>query len=123
MQYTPQEISYIDRAMQSPLEFNVSEANIKNVWGRAQSFIGQYSELKLQIVTDYVIQTYSPKEHEIEYGYSIVKKPTQDGYQVVVECSCGNPYCTKEVLQNAHIVAYYIKTGIEPPTPSRILNR
>lgn len=101
---------YVKKMKNFPLEFIIEKNDEKNAWGRAQSWIGKYSSMKLQTATDYIIQTYNPPEGELKFGYYITKTPLDKGIQITVKCICGKsfPYL---IERNAHILSYYIKTG------------
>lgn len=123
---TPDERLYMEKVRAQPLEFEISEIEAKTAWGRAQSFIGQYSSMKLQIVTDYVIQTYNPTfdAYRRNFGYYVTKTPIGNNVKISVQClgeppktEYGEPFPTIEL--NAHILAHYIKTG-ELPFPQLI---
>ena len=45
--------AYLDRAMASPAEIIVTKAKSEEAWGRAQSFIGRFSDMKIQVGTEY----------------------------------------------------------------------
>jgi hypothetical protein len=110
---SPDEQSYLNEAQACPLEFYVPKTDAEDAWGRAQSFIGQYSSMKLQTVTDYVIETYNPRMSDVAYGYSVTKTPMNDLVRISVRCFCGNFLEGDNTSTNAHILAYYIKTGNE----------
>ena len=40
------------------LSFIVSKEDSGNAWGRAQAFVAQHSSMKIQTVSDYVVQTF-----------------------------------------------------------------
>lgn len=110
---TPEAQEYLNKAREFPLEFNISKEEEYNAWGRAQSFVGTYCPMKLQIISDFVIETYNPSENR--YGYHIIKTPTNNKLQISVQCTPGE-YASKEIANDyAHICAYFIKTGIAPP--------
>lgn len=123
---TPEESLYMEKVRDQPLEFEISESDVKTAWGRAQSFIGQYSSMKIQIATDYVIQTYNPTFDGLNrsFGYYVTKTPMGDNAKISIRCLGeppntfdGKPFPTVEL--NAHILAHYIKTG-ELPYPHLI---
>jgi hypothetical protein len=121
MRLSPDEESYISMVNQFPLEFTVPKSETADVWGRAQSFIGKYSSMKLQNATDYIIQTYNPGGNDVAFGYSVTKTPLKNEDQITVQCNVGNMFASSDAHLNAHIFAYYIKTG-ELPYP-RLINR
>jgi hypothetical protein len=69
--------------------------------------------MKLQVTTDYVIQTYNPNQNDagIEYGYDVTKTPSGADVQFDVQCSTNNMFEGGQAAQNAHILAYYMATG------------
>jgi len=116
---TPEQRTYLDEVKKFPLSFTISKSKNDVLWGRAQSFIAQYSSMKIQIATDFVIQTYNPPGSEVKYGYSVTKTPENDNFRIIVKCFCGNPLVINSVRKNAHIFSYYLKTG-ENPYPKLI---
>jgi hypothetical protein len=111
MKLTSEEKQYVDEVKQFPLEFEIDKKDDKDAWGRAQSFIGKYSSMKLQIVSDYNLQTYNPTGAEVQYGYSVTKTPAGTKEQISVDCQVGNIFKKEDAKMNAHILAYYISTG------------
>lgn len=103
--------AYLERVKSFPLEFTIAWSEADEAWARAQSFIGKFSPTRLQIVTNFVIQTYEPMGCSDDYGYSIIKTPMGDKFQIIVECTTGNTLMRPYADTNAHILAYYIKTG------------
>ena len=88
---------YVDQAKTQPLEFLVPKDSAADVWGRAQSFIGRFSDMKLQIVTDYVIQTYNPQG--LTFGYSVTKAPSGGSSQFNVQCFTGNMFASDSLVE------------------------
>lgn len=119
VELSPGEKAYLQKVNATPLVFSVERSKGDDAWGRAQSFLGRYSSMKLQIATDFVIQTYNPTEDEVDFGYSVTKTPIGDNFEFQVGCSCGNMFGGSEARRNAHILSYYIMSG-ELPYPSMI---
>lgn len=111
--------AYLERAKSFPFEFIIPKSEADDAWGRAQSFIGRFSSTKLLTVTDFVIQTFDPMDCSDEYGYSVIKTPMGDHVLIAVGCMVGNTILWPKANKNAHILAYYIKTG-EFPYPELI---
>jgi len=113
--------SYVTRAEQSPLTFKVSKEREEEVWGRIQSFIAKYSSMKIQVATDYVIETYNPSKIEVRdpkwpganFGYEAIKTPMGDEVEFEVKCVTGDPSKYYELIAgyNAHYLAHYALTG------------
>lgn len=120
---TPEQLSWLASVNQEPLEFDVTKEKAAELWGKAQVWITQYSSMKIQIATDYVLQTFNPPsgQHEYtpKYGYTVTKAPQGEGFHVAVECSYGgfvNMFHNDSqdralAVQNAHIFAHYLRTG------------
>jgi hypothetical protein len=111
LKLTPEEQTYLEKAKAFPLEFTIPKSEADEAWGRAQSFIGRFSSMKLQTVTDFVIQTYNPGSGDVDFGYYVTKTPMGDKVQITVQCNTGNMFAGADANTNAHILAYYIKTG------------
>ena len=111
LKLTPEERTYLEKAKAFPLEFTIPKSEADEAWGRAQSFIGRFSSMKLQTVTDFVIQTYNPRSTDVDFGYYVTKTPMGDKVQITVQCNTGNVFAEEDANNNAHILAYYIKTG------------
>ncbi len=109
---SPEEQVYLDKVNAFPLKFIISKSEEKDAWGRAHSFIGQFSSMKLRTVTDSVLRTYNPAVLYVKFGYYVTKTPLEgDAIQIYVRCNTGNVFASGEAKTNAHILAYYIKTG------------
>lgn len=113
---------YVERAMQMPLTFKVSREKEEEVWGRIQSFIAKYSSMKIQIATDYIIETHNPTktiELNPKYGYKAIKTVVGNEVEFKVECFAGETDLGKagykfnqmKADHNAHILACYALTG------------
>lgn len=117
---TPLQI-YVTKAKQTPLTFKVPKEKEEEVWGRIQSFIAKYSSMKIQIATDYIVETYNPLKIEVgdpkwpgaNFGYEAVKTPMGNEVEFEVKCSTGDPskYYERIANHNAHVLAYYALTG------------
>ena len=108
---TPEELAYLERVMACPLTFVIPANETELTWGRIQGFLGKYSSMKIQTVTEYVIETYNPVESEVDFGYSIVRTPVEEGVEIAIRCVTGNMFCRREADLNAHILAHYARTG------------
>ena len=113
--------SYVMRAKQTPLTFKVPKEKEEEVWGRIQSFIAKYSSMKIQVATDYVVETYNPLKIEINdpkwpgvnFGYGAVKTPMGDEieFEVKYSVSDSSGYYKLIAGYNAHFLAHYALTG------------
>ena len=104
---TPEEKSYLDRAMAQPLTFTVKSEDSNRLWGMAQAFIGKYASMKIESASDYVIETYNPVESR--FGYRVIRTPKKDGDEFTITCLY-TAFLVKDAEQNAHIFAHYLLT-------------
>jgi hypothetical protein len=123
------------KAMAQSLTFEVPKADAIDAWGRAQTFVAQHSTMKIQLLSDYVIETYNPVFDPqtdagfgtmiMKYGYTITRNALGDKMRFSVECK-GTPsgYGAKQIAatadRNAHLAAHFIKTG-ELPYPELVI--
>jgi hypothetical protein len=106
------EATYLEKAMATPLTFSITKEKAEEAWGRINGFIGQYSSMKIQTASQYIIQTYNPSD-TIHYGYSANRAQKGDEYEFSVSCFSGGGFggVKKIPNQNAHILAHYALTG------------
>jgi hypothetical protein len=110
----PGDRACLDSIKMQPLEFDMNKEESTDAWGRAQSFVAQYSSMKIQIATDYVIETYNPVSRStlVAFGYHITKTPIGGSrVRVMVKCSSDNMFAGDMARVNAQILAYFIQTG------------
>lgn len=106
------EAIYLEKAMATPLTFSVAKEKAEEAWSRINGFIGQYSSMKIQTASQYIIQTYNPSD-TIHYGYLANRAQKGDEYEFLVFCFSGGGFggVKKIPNQNAHILAHYALTG------------
>ncbi len=105
--------NYLDRASVFPFEFIISKDEDEGTWKRAQSYIGLYSSMKLQVATDTILETYNPVG--VRFGYRVVKTPLPDDtFRISVTCTSGNMFAIRDAERNVRIFSMYIKTGELP---------
>jgi uncharacterized lipoprotein len=115
---SPEHAAYRSEAMAHPLTWTMPKAAAADAWGRAQTWIAQHSSMKIQIATDYVLQTYNPDSEgwATKYGYNVSASPAGESVQITVTCTSGTPYRDEQIAVNAHLLAYYMSSG--KPTPA-----
>jgi len=121
IQLSDEEQAEWGRAMDTPLTFIVSREQSLETWDRAQEFIGRYSSTKLRSTTDSLLVSYDSPTYQnvppaesgsaIHYGYSISRSRDPEGVRIGVQCISTSKLGEKSADQNAHIAAYYIRTG------------
>ena len=108
---TPEQQAYVDAMMVEPTRFTIPADSSDAAWGRAQAFVGRYSDLKIQTATDYVIQTYSPTGQNVTYGFNITRTPLARGHEFAVDVAAGNMFMGKQARMIAGMASRFIRTG------------
>ncbi len=67
--------------------------------------------MKIQIATEYVLQTYNPPKNEMNFGYSVTKTVINDSISYSVDCFSGSAMARSISSRNAKILSHYIQTG------------
>lgn len=115
IQLTPDQQAFVYRAMQQPIPVVVAKDKAEEAWGRIQSFIAQYADMKIQIATDYVIETYNPLHHE--FFYKAIKTPKGNTVEFILQCEKASIDMTSidktkaKCDRNVHLWALYAVTG------------
>jgi hypothetical protein len=109
-----QEQKYAVAIMAHPLEFTVPLSDDQEVWGRAQYFLNKYGDMKVQVATDFMVETYNPISGG-DCGYSVNRLPSKTGVTFTVNANYKAASMLEDALsratQNAHVLAYFMKTG------------
>ena len=108
---TSVELEYIQAVKEQSLSFSIDKKESEIYWGRASAFLGRYSSMKIQIATNYVLQTYNPNSDKINFGYTVTRSPSENNDQFFIECSAGQSLLSHQAKLNAQILAYYLKSG------------
>lgn len=114
------EISYWQKAQSVPEEIILPKDKGEEAWGRAQAFAAQHGDMKIQIATDYVLETYTPTEPS-SLGFRASKSPMGDKVKinasVIPSTTAALYYAQAKQREHINDVAfrYYILTGEEPP--------
>lgn len=130
----PDQAAFLERAMAQPLSFEIPKAEAADAWSRAQAFVAQHSSMKVQTVSDAIVQTYTPtltmgdmgmNSISIVYGYNITKTGARDRVRISVEpmaspCQYKKDLVAQTAARNAHLAAHFIKTG-ELPFPELVI--
>ncbi|SAK51472.1 hypothetical protein AWB82_01543 [Caballeronia glebae] len=82
-------------------------------WARAQVWVTNHSEYKLQTVTDSIIQTAGPSSGKRALAYQITKTPTNEGTATIgFAAHCDNPLgCQPNPWQAGADFKQFIKNG------------
>jgi len=116
----PEQSDYLDKAKDFPLAFAIPAAETPKAWERAREFIERYGTLKLRTADDRVIETILPEASDLDIGYTVIKRPYGDAqYKIAIETQTasrfGGSSTSNKARTNAHLLAYYIATGIIDP--------
>jgi hypothetical protein len=100
--------TYIDKVMKYPLTFSAPKEVADEAWGRINSFILKYSDAKIQVASNFIIQTQEPRLAS-EFAYQASRIPHGDNVEFSVICWA--PALAKMAEINSHTLAYYAATG------------
>lgn len=135
--YSQDHKSYIDVVTSGPLVFDILKPKSDDAWARAISWINDYSELKIQSVSDYHVSTFDTFVGSgggmVGPSYTVARSPVRDRTRFTITYSDGwenyrgkEQYASRSIKLemeaaqiNAHILADYIRTG-ELPFPELI---
>lgn len=108
-------VTALEPARDIPPEVRCSDP-CTDEWQRAQFWLTTYARLRLQTVTDVVLETYSPGENDAIRAFSVTREPVGGGEFVIrIAQYCGNilgcnPPNDREVEQ---AFLYYVQTGTD----------
>jgi hypothetical protein len=122
MQLSDDEQAALQEAMNDPTTFVVPRDHALSTWDRAQDFIDRYSTMKLRSSNDSLLVSYDAPVYQtdpapvesasgIRFGYKVARRNDPDGIQIIVECTPSSKLGANDADRNAHIAAYYIRTG------------
>lgn len=117
---SPEQTAFLESIASEPTEFEMSREESNDGWGRAQTFLAKYSTMKIQNVSDSVVETFNPTPDAFNpgYGYRITRAIQSGKSHYTVECFNGNAYTPGKLValpaRNARILARYIRTGDLP---------
>jgi hypothetical protein len=87
------------------------DTNCKAVWERAQYWVATHAGMKIQTVTDVLIQTYNPGE-DPSYGFIVTKQPLDGSYRIVIQSMCQSLFgCGTKSADVESAFYYYVATG------------
>ena len=115
-------LQYLERVRKLQSEHTFPKSESESVWGRAQTWITRYSTMKIQTVSDYVIETFNvtPATNgdlwagAIPFAYSVTREPSTDGVKITVKCRTdirAAPDYIREVSDNERMLVDYLITG------------
>lgn len=117
---TPAQQTYLNNAKATPLDIVIPQGELPKAWANARDFVRKYSPLPLIQSDEAEIRTRDPAPDGIDVGWEIHVRPATLGSVGIVI----NPLVTERGYggnaesrgqHNAHLLAYYLKTGqLEP---------
>jgi hypothetical protein len=111
--------------------FIIPKSESDAAWGRAQVFVSKYSSMKIQTVSDFIIETFNTGAAEsadmmngkYKFAYTITRSPKANDVEFSVESrsSCDDCNGLKDILlDNESFASYYIQTGKDIEIPEFI---
>lgn len=84
---------------------DVKKDDAEAAWSRTTVWINKNSDMKVQIATDALIDTYNPTKM-FDYGFTATKQITEKGVKIELECKGG-----RDCFVMKQIGLYFILTG------------
>jgi hypothetical protein len=109
---TPAEQAELATVMQTPNKLEMSTEESTAAWARVQSWIQQNSMMKIQTVSDFIVETYNLNcERTVGTRYTAQRLPL--GKDVVtIQVNAYSCWVGQEQTDiNQHVFAYFVKTG------------
>jgi hypothetical protein len=81
------------------------------MWRRAQAWVAQNSEMKIQIANDVVLETFNPPEHSLSLGYRILREPQSSRDEIKIVSICRNIWgCNRSQIGVTASFKRYVRT-------------
>ncbi len=89
-----------------------TERECKEMWSAAQAWVASNCGMKLQTVTDTIIQTYNPPGSSPALAAQIIKEPLGGGkYRILIKAYCSNIFgCVPDQWESAFKFNDYVGT-------------
>ena len=112
----PDQQTYLDKAKNFPLSFEVPVNDSGKAWARAKEFVQKFGTLRVQQSDRKVIDTIAPPPADVDVGYTISRRAWTDSLDhFVVETKTASRFSgsssQNKARLNSHLLAYYIATG------------
>jgi hypothetical protein len=122
---TPEQQAWYARRNVQPTTFEVAPEDAEIAWSRAKAWLSRYSDYKLQIVDEGVLETYTPvAESAVRFGYAVTREKLSGGaWRFHVRGATGNYMAGHIAHAMAQALALYIVTGEECPGCSSGIRR
>ncbi len=131
----PASKAYLARAMETPLHYSVDHDKSEIVWRRAHVFVRRYARGIPTSNGTTLLETYEPLNDNAVFNHRVSRVPGR--YKDWFKFSCKARLSRYWIImhgsgrmarwsahdaanQNAHIFAYYAKTGVAPPERSLV---
>lgn len=112
-QFTGDQKAWMREVMKEDLTFTIPADSAEQVWSRGFKFLNLYSDMKLQTVSDYHIDTYNPDSGGLgfQYGYSMTRIKTGNNFEISLTGRVNNVLSDGWLKENMCIFARYMRTG------------
>ncbi len=128
-------LAYLQKIRGYPNTFTLPNADAEAAWGRAQVFVSKYSTMKIQTVSDYIVETYNTRTLtgndvgftgiKCDFAYSFTRSPGKDSTTFTVGCrtNCGGLGDARMcAADNEKFASYFVQTGENIKYPEFIAN-
>lgn len=108
---SPADAEFLRQAESAPLVFRVPKERAEEIMGRAQSYLGLYSRIKIQTATPFLVETYGGDPYRPATSYRIVRRDVGSEAEITVITWSTNEFWRDATKRNAALLSYYLQTG------------
>lgn len=84
-------------------------------WGRAQVAVNRYSNMKIQVATDYLVETYNPIDYG-DFGCAVERSPISgERTSISARCVAHSPWHDEEAKIRGKKIMWFVERGTSPP--------
>jgi hypothetical protein len=114
------DLSAVRARFQSTVPTCSTPEDCKVKWEASQAWMATSLPLKVQMVTDTIIQTYNPCPNCTQTAAQVVKMPRGGSYAIVIKTWCNNIFgCFPDTWQAAQSFNDYVNSVSGAPPPSK----
>lgn len=123
---TAEEQGGLDTALATGSRVEIPKAQSEDAWGRANVWVSQNASMKIQVSSNFIVETYNPREFA-QFGYSVSRSPGKDTDVIEVRCMAGDRFGNADTgnlttsgmltrlkvdcTNNSALAGHFIKTG------------
>lgn len=88
------------------------EVECQRMWRRAQAWVATYGDMKIQTISDAIIETYNPKSYDPKWHFRVLRVPSGTGAdRIELTATCAG-FCQKSPAQRVAEFNRYIRQAL-----------